>query len=88
IELFSLFDNAVTPIILGGDHSISLGSLRAFARKFGPAALIHFDSHSDTWDNYFGEKYTHGTPFRRAVEEGLIDTAHSIQVGMRGPLYG
>jgi agmatinase len=87
-ELFSLIDNAVTPVILGGDHSISLGSLRAFARKFGPVALIHFDSHGDTWDSYFGEKYTHGTPFRRAVEEGLIDTSHSIQVGMRGPLYG
>jgi agmatinase len=87
-ELFSLIDNAVTPVILGGDHSISLGSLRAFARKFGPVALIHFDSHGDTWDSYFGEKYTHGTPFRRAVEEGLIDTSHSIQLGMRGPLYG
>ncbi|MGQ7278333.1 MULTISPECIES: agmatinase [Brevibacillus] len=87
-ELFSLIDNDVTPVILGGDHSISLGSLRAFARKFGPVALIHFDSHGDTWDSYFGEKYTHGTPFRRAVEEGLIDTSHSIQVGMRGPLYG
>lgn len=87
-ELFSLLDNQVIPIILGGDHSISLGSLRAFARKFGPVALIHFDAHGDTWDNYFGETYTHGTPFRRAVEEGLIDTAHSIQVGMRGPLYG
>lgn len=87
-ELFTLLDNEVTPIILGGDHSISLGNLRAFAKKFGPVALIHFDSHSDTWDHYFGEKYTHGTPFRRAVEEGLIDTRHSIQIGMRGPLYG
>src|SRR5699024_2489554 len=50
--------------------------------------LVHFDSHGDTWDDYFGEKYMHGTPFRRAVEEGLIDVDHSIQIGMRGPLYG
>ncbi|MBM7095751.1 MULTISPECIES: agmatinase [Alteribacter] len=83
-----LLNDDVIPIILGGDHSISLGSLRAFAAKYGPVSLVHFDSHGDTWDNYYGEKYMHGTPFRRAVEEGLIDTAHSIQVGMRGPLYG
>ncbi|SFE87317.1 agmatinase [Alteribacillus iranensis] len=87
-ELGKILDNNITPIILGGDHSISLGHLRAFAEKHGPIALVHFDSHSDTWDNYFGEKYMHGTPFRRAVEEGLIDTEHSIQVGLRGPLYG
>ncbi|WP_047153923.1 agmatinase [Aneurinibacillus tyrosinisolvens] len=87
-ELTFILDNDITPIILGGDHSISLGNLRAFAKKFGPVALIHFDSHSDTWDNYYGEKYMHGTPFRRAVEEGLLDVAHSIQIGMRGPLYG
>ncbi len=49
---------------------------------------MHFDSHSDTWEDYFGEKYVHGTPFRRAAEEGLVDTKKSIQVGMRGPLYG
>ncbi|GAB7387739.1 agmatinase [Bacillaceae bacterium] len=78
----------IVPIILGGDHSISLGNLRAFAKRYGPVALVHFDSHSDTWDNYYGEKYMHGTPFRRAVEEGLLDVEHSIQVGMRGPLYG
>ncbi|MCK6258162.1 agmatinase [Fictibacillus sp. KIGAM418] len=83
-----LLSSGVTPVIMGGDHSISLGNLRAFAKQYGPVALVHFDSHSDTWDHYFGEKYTHGTPFRRAVEEGLIDVEHSIQVGMRGPLYG
>ncbi|MFC5711224.1 agmatinase [Thalassorhabdus alkalitolerans] len=85
--LTPLLEKGVVPIILGGDHSISLGNLRAMAKVYGPVSLVHFDSHSDTWDNYFGEKYMHGTPFRRAVEEGLIDTAHSIQVGMRGPLY-
>ncbi|UFJ39899.1 agmatinase [Brevibacillus humidisoli] len=83
-----LLEKSVVPIILGGDHSISLGNLRAFAKHYGPVALVHFDSHSDTWDNYYGEKYMHGTPFRRAVEEGLLDVEHSIQIGMRGPLYG
>lgn len=87
-ELEPILENDITPIMIGGDHSISLGHLRAFAKKYGPVSLIHFDSHGDTWDDYYGEKYMHGTPFRRAVEEGLIDTEHSIQVGMRGPLYG
>lgn len=87
-SLTPVLDSGITPVMMGGDHSISLGHLRAFHKKYGPIALIHFDSHGDTWDNYFGEKYMHGTPFRRAVEEGLIDTEHSIQVGMRGPLYG
>ncbi|WP_209123332.1 agmatinase [Alkalihalobacillus sp. BA299] len=86
--LMPIVEKGITPIIIGGDHSISLGNLRAFARKYGPISLVHFDAHGDTWDNYYGEKYMHGTPFRRAVEEGLIDTAHSIQIGMRGPLYG
>ena len=74
--------------MMGGDHSITLGHLRAFAKKYGPVSLVHFDSHSDTWEDYFGEKYVHGTPFRRAVEEGLVDSQKSIQVGIRGPLYG
>lgn len=86
--LTPVLDKDITPVMMGGDHSISLGHLRAFHKRYGPIALIHFDSHGDTWDNYYGEKYMHGTPFRRAVEEGLIDTEHSIQVGMRGPLYG
>ena len=83
-----LFDAGVVPICLGGDHSITLGELRAAAKKHGPVALVHFDSHLDTWDDYWGMKYTHGTPFRRACEEGLIDTKHSIQVGIRGSQYG
>ena len=78
--------NAV-PIVLGGDHSITLAELRAVAKKYGPVALVHFDSHSDLCDTVFGEKYNHGTPFRRAIEENLIDPSHSIQIGMRGSLY-
>lgn len=78
----------VVPIALGGDHSITLAELRAVADRFGPVGFLQFDSHNDTWDEYFGRKYNHGTPFRRAVEEGLIDTSRAIQVGMRGSLYG
>lgn len=81
-----LEENAV-PIVLGGDHSITLAELRAVAKKYGPVALVHFDSHSDLCDEVFGQKYNHGTPFRRAIEEGLIDPAHSVQIGMRGSLY-
>jgi agmatinase len=83
----AVFASGVTPIFLGGDHSVSLPLLRAAAGKHGPVALIHFDSHSDLWPAYFGGKDTHGTPFRRAYEEGLLDTTRSSQVGLRGPLY-
>ena len=72
---------------IGGDHSITLAELRALAAVHGPLALIHFDAHCDLWDSYFGHKYTHGTPFRRAVEEGLLLPERSIQLGMRGPVY-
>jgi agmatinase len=77
----------VSPLVIGGDHSITLAELRAVASIYGPIGLVQYDSHSDTWDQYFGHRYTHGTPIRRAVEEGLIDTARSIQVGLRGSLY-
>jgi agmatinase len=77
----------VIPIVLGGDHSIALPELRAAAAVHGPLALVQFDSHPDTWDAYFGQKYTHGTPFRRAVEEGLLRPERSVQVGMRGSIY-
>ena len=76
------------PIVIGGDHSISLPILRALAKQHGPLALVQFDAHIDTWDEYFGGKYFHGTPFRRAIEEGLIDGRRFIQVGIRGPMYG
>ncbi len=88
-DLGALLDSSgAVPIVLGGDHSIALPDLRVLAKRHGPLALIHFDAHLDTWDEYWGHKYTHGTPFRRAVEEGLLDMQHSIQVGIRGPLYG
>src|SRR5215212_7970814 len=77
----------VVPIVLGGDHSIALPELRAAAAVHGPLSLIQFDSHADTWDEYFGKRYNHGTVFRRAVEEGLLIPENSIQVGMRGSLY-
>lgn len=74
-------------LVLGGDHTIALPMLRALASE-EPVAVIHFDAHLDTWDTYFGAAYTHGTPFRRASEEGLIDTSACMHVGTRGPLYG
>ncbi len=74
-------------LALGGDHTIALPLLRAMHQAHGPVAVLHFDAHLDTWDTYFGEPYTHGTPFRRASEEGLIDLAHSMHIGIRGPLY-
>jgi agmatinase len=80
--------SGATPIFLGGDHSVSLPLLRAVAASHGPVGLLHFDAHSDLWEGYFGGKDTHGTPFRRALEEGLFDPARSIQIGLRGSLYG
>uniref|UniRef100_A0A7C4QSE2 Agmatinase n=1 Tax=Schlesneria paludicola TaxID=360056 RepID=A0A7C4QSE2_9PLAN len=74
---------------LGGDHSISLPLLRQHARRYGPPAVIHFDAHPDTWDcEYHGHKYSHGTPFVRALEEGVIDAAAYVQIGIRGPTGG
>ena len=75
-------------VTIGGDHTIALPLLRVQAERHGPIAVLHFDAHLDTWDTYFGAPYTHGTPFRRAAEEGLIDQEHSVHVGLRGPLYG
>ena len=75
-------------VTLGGDHTIALPLLRAVAKNHGPVAVLHFDAHLDTWDTYFGAPITHGTPFRRASEEGLIDLTASTHVGIRGPLYG
>ena len=74
-------------ISLGGDHTIAVPLLRAMHRRHGAVALVHFDAHLDTWDTYFGAPYTHGTPFRRAAEEGLFDDQASMHVGIRGPLY-
>ena len=78
----------IVPLVLGGDHSIVLGELRAHAAVHGPVGLVLLDAHADTWDQYYGERYFHGTPFKRAVEEGLLDPGRSVLAGMRGPLYG
>lgn len=72
---------------LGGDHSVSLPLLRAAAARYGRLSLLQLDAHTDTWDSYFGSKLTHGTMFRRAVEEGIIDGQSSVQIGLRGSLY-
>jgi agmatinase len=87
-QLRPLIAAGIVPLVLGGDHSIVLGELRAQHAAHGPVALVLLDAHADTWDQYYGERYFHGTPFRRAIEEGLIDPARSLLAGMRGPLYG
>ena len=82
-----LITSGTVPLVLGGDHSIVLGELRAQAAVHGPMPVVLLDAHADVWDQYYGERYFHGTPFRRAVEEGVIDPARSLFAGMRGPLY-
>jgi guanidinopropionase len=78
----------IIPLGAGGDHLASLPVLRALHRKHGPMGMVHFDAHTDTWDRYFGgNQYTHGTPFRRAIEEGLLDPKRIVQIGIRGGLY-
>ncbi|MBB2956133.1 agmatinase [Pseudoclavibacter helvolus] len=84
----ALSDTGAKIVTIGGDHTIALPLLRNMARIHGPVAMLHFDAHLDTWDTYFGAAYTHGTPFRRAFEEGLLDTDALSHVGTRGPLYG
>jgi len=74
-------------IALGGDHTIALPLIRSAHRKFGRVAVVHFDTHLDTWPTYFGVPYTHGTPFRRASEEGLLRLDRCMHVGVHGPLY-
>lgn len=74
-------------VCIGGDHTIALPLLRTVRERHGPVALVHFDAHLDTWDTYFGAAYTHGTPFRRAWEEGLLLEDRSIHLGIRGPLF-
>jgi agmatinase len=83
-----MHEAGVIPIAFGGDHSVLLAELRAAAQRHGPLALLQFDSHTDTWDQDFGERYTHGTVVRRAVEEGLVDASRSTLMGMRGGLNG
>lgn len=85
--LIPVLEAGIVPILLGGDHAITLPELRAIKKIHGRVSLIHFDSHSDTVDEYFGKPYNHGTPFKRAVEENLLLVDNSIQVGLRGSIY-
>ncbi|MGN6742717.1 MAG: agmatinase [Amnibacterium sp.] len=84
----ALSEGGTRLLTIGGDHTIALPLLRNVAKQHGPVAVVHFDAHLDTWDTYFDAPITHGTPFRRASEEGLIDLTASLHVGIRGPLYG
>lgn len=86
-ELSKILEEGIVPISLGGDHSITLAELRAIHKKHGKVSLVQFDSHADLNEEVFGERYSHGTPFKRAIEEGLIDPEKSIQIGLRGSLY-
>jgi agmatinase len=85
--LAPVIEAGAVPLVLGGDHSIVLGELRAHARAHGPVGLVLLDAHADTWEAYYGERYFHGTPFKRALEEELIDPHRSLLAGMRGSLY-
>ncbi|MCB6184444.1 agmatinase [Leeia sp. TBRC 13508] len=82
-----IIKNGCRPITLGGDHTIALPILRALHKKYGKVGLIHVDAHADVNDTMFGEKIAHGTPFRRATEEGLLDTNRVVQIGLRGTGY-
>jgi guanidinobutyrase len=80
-------DQGATPVSMGGDHTITLPILRAVARQYGPVALVHVDAHADVNDKMFGETIAHGTVFRRAIEEGLVDPGKMIQIGLRATGY-
>jgi guanidinobutyrase len=82
-----LLADDVVPVTMGGDHTIALPILRAVARRHGPVGLVHVDAHTDINDTMFGERIAHGTPFRRAVEEGLLDPTRVVQIGVRGTGY-
>lgn len=84
----SIVSQHCVPLTLGGDHTIVLPILRAMHRQHGPVGLVHIDAHADVNDEMFGERITHGTPFRRAVEEGLIDCSRAVQIGLRATGYG
>jgi agmatinase len=85
--LAPIVDAGIFPAALGGDHSITLAELRALAPKHGPVGLVQLDAHADTWEEYFGQKYFHGTTFKRAAEEGILNAKASVQAGMRGSVY-
>jgi agmatinase len=83
----ALYSKANQIVSIGGDHTVALPLLRAAHARHGPVAVVHFDAHLDTWDTYFGARYTHGTPFRRASEEGLLALDHCAHVGIRNSVY-
>jgi agmatinase len=83
-----LTDGGRRLVVLGGDHTVAFPLLRTMHRRHGPVALVHFDAHVDTYDTYMGAPFTHGTPFRRAAEEGLFLRERSLHVGIRGSKYG
>ena len=83
----ALSEKAKRIVTIGGDHTITLPILRSLHKQHGAISVIHFDAHLDTWDSYFGADYTHGTTFRRASEEGLLDGEGCMHIGIRGPLY-
>jgi agmatinase len=93
---YAQVEEALAPVVeagvfvaaMGGDHSVTLAELRVLARRHGPVALVQLDAHGDTWDEYFGQRYFHGTTFLRAAEEKLIEPGASTQAGLRGSLYG
>jgi agmatinase len=82
-----LIEKECLPLIIGGDHSISYPVMKTLAKRWGPLALVHIDSHSDLWDDYFGSRFAHGTMFRRALEDGILGKGSVIQIGIRGQLY-
>ena len=83
-----ILGHGCVPLTMGGDHTIVLPILRALHRKHGPVGLVHVDAHADVNDEMFGERIAHGTPFRRAVEEGLLDCKRAVQIGLRATGYG
>ena len=96
VETYRRVEAALEPVVaagpltlaLGGDHSVTLAELRVLARRHGPLSVVLLDSHADTWDEYFGQRFFHGTTFLRAVEEGVCDAQSSVMAGMRGTVYG
>jgi agmatinase len=87
-EMDTIVAAGAVPLAVGGDHSITLPILRSVARRHGPLAVVHFDAHPDTWGDYGGSRHYHGSTFRRAIEEGIVDGGRVIQIGIRGPVYG
>lgn len=86
-QLGDVLRAGVRPVCVGGDHSILLPILRAIHKQFGRVALVQFDAHGDTWSGYFGSPYSHGTPVKYAIEEGLIEHGCALQIGLRGQVY-